>query len=74
MKTLLRIGWAAALLATLCGCSTIYYGTLEKFGQEKRDILVKRVGKARDRRMALERLQALIDPDSPKKTLGTLHG
>ena len=48
MKTLLRIGWAAALLATLCGCSTIYYGTLEKFGQEKRDILVKRVGKARD--------------------------
>ena len=48
MKTLLRIGWAAALLATLCGCSTLYYGTLEKFGQEKRDILVKRVGKARD--------------------------
>ena len=48
MKTRLRIGWAAALLATLCGCSTIYYGTLEKFGQEKRDILVKRVGKARD--------------------------
>ena len=48
MKTLLRIGWAAALLATLCGCSTIYYGTLEKVGQEKRDILVKRVGKARD--------------------------
>ena len=48
MKTLLRIGWAVALLATLCGCSTIYYGTLEKFGQEKRDILVKRVGKARD--------------------------
>lgn len=48
MKTTLRIGWAAALLATLCGCSTIYYGTLEKFGQEKRDILVKRVGKARD--------------------------
>ena len=48
MKTLLRIGCAAALLATLCGCSTIYYGTLEKFGQEKRDILVKRVGKARD--------------------------
>jgi len=48
MKTTLRIGWAAALLATLCGCSTLYYGTQEKFGQEKRDILVKRVGKARD--------------------------
>ena len=26
----------------------MYYGTMEKFGQEKRDILVKRVGKARD--------------------------
>ena len=35
-------------LAALGGCSTIYYGTMEKFGQEKRDILVKRVGKARD--------------------------
>jgi hypothetical protein len=28
-----------------------------------------RVGKARERGMALERLQALIDPDSPKKTM-----
>ncbi len=26
----------------------MYYGAMEKFGQEKRDILVKRVGKARD--------------------------
>jgi len=48
MKTALRIGWVLALLALLCGCSTVYYGTMEKFGQEKRDILVKRVGKARD--------------------------
>ena len=48
MKTTLRIGWSLALLALLCGCSTVYYGTMEKFGQEKRDILVKRVGKARD--------------------------
>ena len=48
MKTTLRIGLAVALLAALCGCSTVYYNTMEKFGQEKRDILVKRVGKARD--------------------------
>lgn len=48
MKTTLRIGMLTALLAVLCGCSTVYYGTMEKFGQEKRDILVKRVGKARD--------------------------
>ena len=48
MKRLFLIGWVAAAMAALCGCSTIYYGTMEKFGQEKRDILVKRVGKARD--------------------------
>ena len=33
-----------------------------------------RVGKARERGMALERLQALIDPDSPKIAKGSLHG
>lgn len=32
----------------LCGCSSVYYGTMEKFGMEKRDILVRRVDKARD--------------------------
>lgn len=48
MKTTMRIGLAAAVLGAACGCTTIYYNTMEKFGQEKRDILVKRVGKARD--------------------------
>ena len=38
----------AAVLAAACGCSTLYYRTMEKLGQEKRDILVSRVGKARD--------------------------
>ena len=38
----------AAGLAAVCGCSTMYYSTMEKFGQEKRDILVKRVDSARD--------------------------
>lgn len=32
----------------LCGCSSIYYGTMEKFGMHKRDILVNRVEEARD--------------------------
>jgi hypothetical protein len=32
----------------LAGCETVYYSTLEKFGVEKRDILVDRVGEARD--------------------------
>ena len=48
MKTTIQVGLALAVTVALCGCSTIYYGTMEKFGQEKRDILVKRVGKARD--------------------------
>ncbi|MDP2677704.1 MAG: hypothetical protein Q8O85_03125 [Rhodoferax sp.] len=33
-----------------------------------------RVGKARERGMALERLQALIDPNSPKPAKADLHG
>lgn len=34
-------------LAGLAGCQTVYYGTMEQFGVEKRDILVTRVDKAR---------------------------
>jgi len=33
-----------------------------------------RVGKARERGMALERLQALIDPDAPKPLKGSMYG
>ena len=33
-----------------------------------------RVGRARERGMALERLQALIDPDAPKPERGLMHG
>ena len=49
MKTLLRIGGIAALLAVAFGCASINYSLQKKvLGREKRDILVKRVGKARD--------------------------
>lgn len=44
-------GWLMALalaMAGLGGCQTVYYDTMEKFGVHKRDILVERVGKARD--------------------------
>ncbi len=34
--------------ATLGGCKSVYYGTMEKFGYHKRDILVDRVQDARD--------------------------
>jgi hypothetical protein len=33
-----------------------------------------RVGKARERGMALERLEALINPEAPKKQKGAMHG
>jgi hypothetical protein len=43
--------WRAAALAllvpALAGCESVYYGTMEKFGVEKRDILVDRVEGAR---------------------------
>ena len=52
MQTAHRIGWLLALLALSCG----YFGTMEKIGQEKRDILVKRVGKARDARRNRDRM------------------
>ena len=34
--------------ALLAGCQSAYYGAMEKFGYEKRDILVDRVGDARE--------------------------
>jgi hypothetical protein len=37
-----------AILLGLCGCSTIYYDTMEKLGVHKRDIMVDRVKAARD--------------------------
>jgi hypothetical protein len=41
-------------LAALCfaGCSTVYYGALEKMGIPKRDLLVSRVAEARDAQSA----------------------
>jgi hypothetical protein len=38
----------AMTLVMLGGCQTAYYGAMEKFGYEKRDILVKRVDNARE--------------------------
>ena len=38
----------SAIMLGLSGCSTIYYGTMEKLGIHKRDIMVDRVKAARD--------------------------
>jgi hypothetical protein len=38
----------SAVLLFAAGCQSVYYGTMEKFGKYKRDILVDRVKNARD--------------------------
>ena len=45
----MRAASVAALAAcALTSCSSMYYGTMEAFGQHKRDLLVGRVAEARD--------------------------
>ena len=44
----IRLAVIAATSLGLCSCSTMYYGTMEKLGVHKRDIMVDRVKEARD--------------------------
>jgi len=46
MKSQLYI--LAAVILVLGGCKSMYYGTMEKFGVHKREIMVDRVKEARD--------------------------
>ena len=48
LHTLLSAGLGLVALTGLSACQTMYYTTMEKFGIEKRDILVDRVGEARE--------------------------
>lgn len=69
--TLYRCSWLLVSLLLLSGCSSAYYGAMEKVGVHKRDILVDRVDAARDAqaeaqtefRSALERLDSLLNVD-----------
>lgn len=50
------------LVLPVAGCDRIYYGTMQKFGVEKRDILVKRVREARkSQQEAKEEFQSALD-------------
>lgn len=68
MHNLNRWYWLVLPLVLLAGCSQVYYNTMEKFGFEKRDILVDRVEDARDAQQdakdefssALEEFQAMF--------------
>ncbi|WP_252737785.1 DUF2959 domain-containing protein [Marinobacter salexigens] len=70
-----RLTGLIGLVLVLGGCSSMYYSTMEKFGVEKRDILVDRVGDARDSqsdaretfRSSLEHFQSVVD--TPETTL-----
>lgn len=65
----LTIVLLASVAVSTSGCERWYYGTMKKFGMEKRDILVKRVTDARksqeeardEFKTALERFKAVID-------------
>ena len=45
---IIRYGLWVLVTVMLIGCDTVYYETLERFGVEKRDILIDRVDDARD--------------------------
>ena len=66
-----RILLSSTCLLLLGGCQSAYYNTMEKFGVEKRDILVDRVEDARDAQQetkeefasAFEEFSALVNYD-----------
>lgn len=68
LTTLLLAGGLASG-SLLAGCDRLYYGTMKKFGVEKRDLLVKRVRDARKAQQnakeefqtALEKFRTVID-------------
>ena len=43
-----RLSASVLMAALLMGCQSVYYQTMEKFGYEKRDLLVERVEEARE--------------------------
>jgi len=43
MLVAIRIAFTLALLASLTGCSQLYYSSMKKIGKEKREILVSRI-------------------------------
>jgi len=72
MKTRNSTGWIivfSAIAVSMVGCQSAYYNTMEFFGKHKRDILVDRVGQAREAQneakeqfaSALEQFVALAD-------------
>jgi Protein of unknown function (DUF2959) len=65
----LRLFIFTAIILGLSGCSSMYYGTMEKLGVHKRDIMVDRVKAARDTQneakqqflTAMEQLKSVVN-------------
>ena len=64
----------SAVFALLLGCSSAYYGTMEKLGYPKRDLMINRVESARDAQQdakeefesALEKFSSVLNFDGGK--------
>ena len=58
----LRLTFIISLLFFMSGCDTAYYGTMEKLGYHKRDLMVNRVESARDAQEdAKEQFESALD-------------
>lgn len=72
VKSLLVVMLITSITMMSIACSSAYYGALEKFGIEKRDILVDRIDDTRDAQQdakeqfssALEQFRSVIDVDA----------
>ncbi len=68
---MIRLVLALFSICSIISCSSAYYATMEKFGYQKRDLLVSRVGDARDEQeeakevfvSALERFSEVVKFD-----------
>jgi chromosome segregation ATPase len=64
----------SVILLFVAGCNSLYYGTMEKFGKYKRDILVDRVKDARDAQQqtkeqfasALDKFRSVVNVEGGK--------
>jgi hypothetical protein len=61
-RTLFFLMIGGIMLLSLLGCETAYYGTMEKLGYHKRDLMVRDVEKARDAQQeAKEQFKSALD-------------
>ncbi|MGD8888110.1 MAG: DUF2959 domain-containing protein [Desulfobacterales bacterium] len=61
-RTILQMMFIAVFVFLILGCESAYYGTMEKFGYHKRDLMVDRVESARDgQEEAKEQFESALD-------------